>query len=68
MHLNPIWTQFEVIIFLKQHKSNIWILQMQVCRLLVNARRSHLEKVYSAQTDKKISDHCLELNRNYSFK
>lgn len=53
MHSNPIWTQFEVIIFLKQHKSNIWILQMQVCRLLVNARRSHLEKVYSAQSDKK---------------
>lgn len=52
MHLNPIWTQFEVIIFLKQHKSNIWILQMQVCRLLVNARRSHLENVYSAQSDK----------------
>lgn len=51
MHLNPIWTQFEVIIFLKQHKSNIWILQMQVCRLLVNARRSHLEKVYSAHSD-----------------
>lgn len=53
MHLNPIWTQFEVIIFLKQPKSNIWILQMQVCRLLVNARLSHLEKVYSAQSDKK---------------